>query len=48
MIIEGNTKLKTEKLREDLELHSGKPFMDAVREADKNRMLIKYGEIGCN
>ena len=47
VIIEGNTKLKTEKLREDLELHSGKPFMMAVQEADKNRMLIKYGEIGC-
>jgi outer membrane protein insertion porin family len=47
VIIEGNTKLKTEKLREDLELHSGEPFVMAVREADKNRMLIKYGEIGC-
>ena len=47
VIIEGNTKIKTEKLREDLELHSGKPFMMAVNEADKNRMLIKYGEIGC-
>ena len=47
VIIEGNTKLKTEKLREDLELHSGKPFMMVVKEADKNRMLIKYGEIGC-
>ena len=47
VIIEGNTKLKTEKLREDLELHSGKPFLMAVREADKNRMLIKYSEIGC-
>jgi outer membrane protein assembly factor BamA len=47
VIIEGNTKLATEKLREDLELHSGKPFMMAVKEADKNRMLIKYREIGC-
>ena len=37
---------KTQKLTEDLELHSGKPFMTAVREADKNRMLLKYGEIG--
>ncbi len=45
-IIEGNTKIETENLREGLELHSGKPFMEAVREADKNRMLIKYGEIG--
>jgi outer membrane protein insertion porin family len=47
VVIEGNTKLTTEKLRDDLELHSGKPFMMAVKEADKNRMLIKYGEIGC-
>ncbi len=47
VIIEGNTKIKTETLRKDLELHSGKPFIMAVREADKTRMLIKYGEIGC-
>ena len=47
VVIEGNTKIKTEKLRDDLELHSGRPFMMAVRDADKNRMLIKYGEIGC-
>jgi outer membrane protein insertion porin family len=47
LIIEGNTKIKTETLRKDLELHSGKPFIMAVREADKTRMLIKYGEIGC-
>ena len=46
VIIEGNTKLATEKLREDLELHSGKPYMTAAKDADKNRMLIKYGEIG--
>ena len=47
VVIEGNTKLKTEKLQDGLELHSGKPFMMAVKEADKTRMLIKYGEIGC-
>jgi outer membrane protein insertion porin family len=47
VILEGNTKIKSEKLRDDLELHSGKPFMMAVRDADKNRMLLKYGEIGC-
>jgi outer membrane protein insertion porin family len=47
VIIEGNTKLKSEKLKEDLELHSGKPFMMNVKEADKNRILLKYGEIGC-
>jgi outer membrane protein insertion porin family len=47
VIIEGNSRIKTEVLREDLELHSGKPFMMAVRDADKKRMDIKYGEIGC-
>jgi outer membrane protein insertion porin family len=47
VILEGNKKIKSETLRSDLELHSGKPFMMAVRDADKNRMLLKYGEIGC-
>ncbi len=47
LIIEGNQRIKTEALRKDLELHSGKPFRMAVRDADKNRMLIQYGEIGC-
>jgi outer membrane protein insertion porin family len=47
LIVTGNTKIRTDELREGLELHSGKPFLLAMREADKNRMLIKYGEIGC-
>ena len=47
VIIEGNTKIKTEVLREGMELHSGKPFLDSVRDADKNRLLAKYYEIGC-
>jgi outer membrane protein insertion porin family len=47
IIIDGNTKIKTADLRSDLELHSGKPFLDGVRDADKNRILIKYNEIGC-
>ncbi len=47
VVIEGNTRLKTETLRQDLELHSGKPFTMVLREADKNQMLIKYGQIGC-
>jgi beta-lactamase regulating signal transducer with metallopeptidase domain len=46
LIIEGNTKIKTEVLREGMELHSGKPFLDSVRNADKNRLLAKYYEIG--
>ncbi len=47
VIIEGNNKIKTAVLKDDLELHSGKPFLQAVRDADKARMLIKYNEIGC-
>ena len=46
VVIEGNTKIKTETLRQDLELHSGKPFALNVREANKNRMLVKYRELG--
>ena len=47
VIIEGNRRIKTEALRKDLELLSGKPFMLAMRDADKSRMLFQYGEIGC-
>ncbi len=46
VIIEGNSKIKTAVLREGMELHSGKPFLDSVRNADKNRLLAKYHEIG--
>jgi outer membrane protein insertion porin family len=45
--IEGNRRIKTEVLRKDLELLSGRPFMLAMRDADKKRILILYGEIGC-
>jgi Surface antigen variable number repeat len=47
VVIEGNSRITTEALQNDLELHSGKPFIMAAREADKKRMLIKYAEIGC-
>ena len=47
VIIEGNRRIKTEVLRKDLELLSGRPFMLAMRDADKKRILILYGEIGC-
>jgi RNA polymerase sigma factor (sigma-70 family) len=46
VIIQGNTKLESEKLKEGLELHSLRPFVNALKEGDKNRMLLKYGEIG--
>jgi outer membrane protein insertion porin family len=47
VIIEGNSKLKTPELMSDMELHSNKPYLLTMREADKNRILIKYNEIGC-
>ena len=47
VIIEGNTKIKTAVLREGMELHSGKPYLAKLRDADKNRILAKYNEIGC-
>ena len=47
VIIEGNSRLKTESLMENLELHSGKPYLATLRNADKRRILIKYDEIGC-
>ena len=47
LIIEGNSKIKTDALREGMVLHSNKPFLDSARDADKNRLLAKYYEIGC-
>ena len=48
VIIEGNRQaLKTEALRKDLQLLSGRPFMLMVRDADKNRILSQYNAIGC-
>jgi beta-lactamase regulating signal transducer with metallopeptidase domain len=47
LIIEGNRKIKTEALTADLELHSGRPYLASVRDADKRRILTKYNEIGC-
>ncbi len=46
IVLEGNTKIPSKKLMDNLELHSGKPFMMGVRDADKERMLIKYNELG--
>jgi outer membrane protein insertion porin family len=47
VILQGNSRLKTERLMDGLELHSGKPYLASVRDADKKRILIKYREIGC-
>jgi outer membrane protein insertion porin family len=47
LIFEGNEKIPVDKLKEGLELHSGKPFLDGLREADRNRLMTKYYELGC-
>ena len=47
LIFEGNQKIKTAELREGLQLHSGKPFLDAVREADLKLMSARYSALGC-
>ena len=47
LIFEGNKKIKTAELREGLQLHSGKPFIEAVREADLRLMLSRYYAMGC-
>jgi outer membrane protein insertion porin family len=47
VIIEGNSKIKTEALMADMQLHSGKPYLLTMRDADKNRILIQYNAIGC-
>ncbi|APW59123.1 Outer membrane protein assembly factor BamA [Paludisphaera borealis] len=47
LIFEGNKQIKTKELREGLQLHSGKPFLEAVRESDRNRLLTRYFELGC-
>jgi outer membrane protein insertion porin family len=47
LVFEGNSKIKTAELREGLQLHSGKPFLDAVREADLKLMMSRYNALGC-
>ena len=47
VIIEGNSKIKSDKLMADIELTSNKPYLLSAREADKNRILIQYNAIGC-
>jgi outer membrane protein insertion porin family len=47
VVIEGNSQLKTADLQEGLMLHSGKPYLENVRDADRNKILSKYYEIGC-
>ncbi|MFO0890999.1 MAG: POTRA domain-containing protein [Isosphaeraceae bacterium] len=47
LVFEGNKKVKTAELREGLQLHSGKPFLEAVREADLKLMMARYYALGC-
>jgi outer membrane protein insertion porin family len=47
LVFEGNKKIKTAELREGLQLHSGKPFLDALREADLKLMTARYNALGC-
>ncbi|MGZ3334208.1 MAG: BamA/OMP85 family outer membrane protein [Isosphaeraceae bacterium] len=47
LIFEGNQKIKTAELREGLQLHSGKPFLDGVREGDLKLMASRYNALGC-
>ena len=47
LIFEGNQKIKTAELRQGLQLHSGKPFLDDVREGDLKLMRSRYNALGC-
>jgi outer membrane protein insertion porin family len=43
----GTDKISEDVLREGLALHSGMPFRDEYRDADKKKLTERYGEIGC-
>ena len=47
LIFEGNQKIKTAELREGLQFHSGKPFLEDVREGDMKLMMSRYNVLGC-
>ena len=40
LVFEGNAKIKTKELREGLQLHSGKPFLDAVARGRPARLMM--------
>lgn len=44
---DGQKLIAEEKLREGLVMHSGQPFSDLLREADRKTLEDRYGEIGC-
>lgn len=43
---EGNEKIATARLREGLVMHSGKPAIQSLNEADRKTLLTKYYELG--
>ncbi len=43
----GIEKIDEARLREGLALHSGMAFRDEYRDADKKKIIERYGEIGC-
>lgn len=43
----GNKKLTTAKLKDGLTMHSGKPILSTLKEADRKTLLTKYYDIGC-
>ena len=47
LVFEGNKKIPTEKLLEGMTLHSGQPFRDTMRDADRKTLISKYYTIGC-
>ena len=47
IVFEGNQKLPTEKLSQDLKLKAGQPYNEALREIDTKAINVRYWEIGC-
>jgi outer membrane protein insertion porin family len=47
IIFEGNKKLTTAKLKSVIQMKSGEPILETVREADKKGLVRVYNEIGC-
>ncbi len=46
VIIQGNSRLETDKLMDGLELHSGRRFLADACAADMGRIMTRYNEIG--
>lgn len=44
---DGNKLVPTDRLKQGLVMHSGQPFSDELREADRKTLESKYGELGC-